>query len=92
MDEYLALPWDYSVSPSGNEEFPYEATVLELGCVAPGKTAWSALWNIEDAIELWIENARNKGEVIPEPVVKTDKIPTRYTVGTANYTDDEQDT
>ncbi len=37
------------------------------GCMAHGDTEESALRNIEEAIGLWIDTARNCGDFIPEP-------------------------
>lgn len=37
------------------------------GCVAHGDTQESALKNVNDAIGLWIDTAREFDDVIPEP-------------------------
>lgn len=46
----------------------FVAEVPELpGCAAHGDTQESALKNINDAIQLWIDTARELGKPIPEP-------------------------
>ena len=37
------------------------------GCMAHGKTPVEAVQNINEAIELWLETAREFGDHIPEP-------------------------
>ena len=36
------------------------------GCISQGETEEEALANIREAIELWIEDAQEHGELIPE--------------------------
>ena len=44
------------------------AEVPELpGCMAHGKNQPDALANVNDAIELWLDTAREFGDPIPEP-------------------------
>ena len=44
------------------------AEVLELpGCMAHGDTQEAALSNVNQAMELWIDTAREFGDPIPEP-------------------------
>lgn len=51
-----------------NDDNTYIAEVPELpGCMAHGDTQESALKNINQAIELWIETAKEFGDPIPEP-------------------------
>ncbi|RMG28204.1 MAG: type II toxin-antitoxin system HicB family antitoxin [Methanobacteriota archaeon] len=51
-----------------NEDDVYIAEVPELpGCMAHGKTQELALKNVQDAIQLWIDTAREFGDPIPEP-------------------------
>jgi predicted RNase H-like HicB family nuclease len=46
----------------------YIADVPELpGCSAHGNTYGDALNNIQEAIQLWIDTAREFGDPIPEP-------------------------
>ena len=46
----------------------YVASVPELrGCMAHGNTQTEALKEIQIAMELWIETAKEVGEHIPEP-------------------------
>jgi predicted RNase H-like HicB family nuclease len=51
-----------------NEDQVYVAEVPELpGCTAHGDTHESALANANDAIQLWIDTAREFGDPVPEP-------------------------
>lgn len=46
----------------------FVAEVPELsGCAAHGETQIEAVQNVNDAIELWLETAREFGDRIPEP-------------------------
>ncbi len=50
------------------EDEVFVAAVPDLaGCMAHGKTQIEALQNIDDAIGLWLETAREFGDEIPEP-------------------------
>ncbi len=40
-----------------------------LGCMAHGETQETALTNIKEAMELWIDTAKEFGDPIPEPQV-----------------------
>jgi predicted RNase H-like HicB family nuclease len=51
-----------------NEDKAYIAEVPELsGCMAHGDSQENALKNINQAIELWIDTAKEFGDPIPEP-------------------------
>ena len=51
-----------------DEDQVFIAEVPELpGCMAHGKTQEEALKNVQEAIELWIDTAREFGDTIPEP-------------------------
>jgi len=51
-----------------NEDKVFVAEVPELsGCMAHGDTQETALRNINEAIELWIDTAREFGDSVPEP-------------------------
>ena len=51
-----------------NEDGAFVAEVPELpGCAAHGDTQEAALENISQAMDLWIETAREFGDPIPEP-------------------------
>jgi predicted RNase H-like HicB family nuclease len=51
-----------------NEDNAFVAEVPELpGCMAHGNTQEAALANVQDAVELWIETAKEFGDGIPEP-------------------------
>ncbi|HAH09450.1 MAG TPA: HicB family protein [Alphaproteobacteria bacterium] len=46
----------------------YLATVPDLpGCMSDGATPDDALRNVEDAIEVWIDTAREMGRDVPLP-------------------------
>lgn len=46
----------------------FVASTPELaGCMAHGSTHAEALKNLDDAVELWIETAKEFGDEIPEP-------------------------
>ena len=51
-----------------NEDKAFVAEVPQLsGCAAHGDTFESALDNINKAVELWIDTAKEFGDPIPEP-------------------------
>ena len=51
-----------------NEDDVFVAEVPELpGCSAHGATHDAALANINEAVKLWIETAREFGDEVPEP-------------------------
>lgn len=51
-----------------NEDKLFVAEVPELpGCRAHGKTTEKALKNVNRAIELWIDTAKEFGDSFPEP-------------------------
>ena len=51
-----------------NEDQIFVAEVPELpGCMAHGQSQDSALENVNDAVNLWIETAREFGDPVPEP-------------------------
>lgn len=51
-----------------NEDNVYIAEVPELpGCMAHGNSQTEALKNINEAMELWIDVARDNLDPIPEP-------------------------
>lgn len=50
------------------EDQVYVAEIPELpGCTAHGDDAQSAVVNVNEAVELWIETARAHGDAVPEP-------------------------
>ena len=50
------------------EDDAYVAEVPELpGCMAHGSTYEEAIKNVQDAIQLWIDTAKEFGDPIPEP-------------------------
>lgn len=51
-----------------NEDEAFIAEVPELpGCMAHGATPEKALKNAKEAIQLWIDTAKEFGDKIPEP-------------------------
>jgi predicted RNase H-like HicB family nuclease len=51
-----------------NEDEVFVAEVPELpGCMAHGNTVEAALAHAHEAIQLWIDTARELGRPIPEP-------------------------
>ncbi len=57
----IVIYWD-------DQDKIFVAEVPELaGCAAHGKTQTEAVQNVNDAIELWLETAREFGDEIPEP-------------------------
>ena len=51
-----------------NVDGAFVAEVPELpGCMAHGETQEAALRNVNEAMTLWIETAREFGDQIPEP-------------------------
>jgi len=51
-----------------NEDQVFVAEVPELpGCMAHGDTPEKALANAQEAIQLWIDTAREFGDPIPSP-------------------------
>ena len=50
------------------EDNAFIAEVPELpGCLAHGETPETALKNAKEAIQLWIETAKEFGDPVPEP-------------------------
>ncbi len=62
MDKYeIIIYWS-------NEDQIFIAEVPELpGCMAHGDTQEDALKNIQEAMQLWIDTAKEFGDPIPEP-------------------------
>ncbi len=57
----IVIYWD-----DGDKIFVAEVPEL-AGCAAHGKTQIEAVKNIGDAVELWLESAREFGDEVPEP-------------------------
>ena len=50
------------------EDQSFIADVPELpGCIAHGATPAEALGNAQDAMQLWLDTAKEFGDAIPEP-------------------------
>jgi predicted RNase H-like HicB family nuclease len=50
------------------DDSAYVAEVPELpGCMAHGTSPEEALQNVKDAIQLWLDTAREFGDPIPKP-------------------------
>lgn len=51
-----------------NEDQIFVAEIPELpGCLAHGETQESALANIKEAMDLWLDTAKKHGDEIPQP-------------------------
>ncbi len=51
-----------------NEDGVFVAEAPELpGCAAHGDSQETALENVNEAVKLWLETAREFGDAIPEP-------------------------
>ncbi|MDE0149123.1 MAG: type II toxin-antitoxin system HicB family antitoxin [Rhodospirillaceae bacterium] len=51
-----------------NEDRAFIAEVPELpGCMAHGDTQEAALRNVNEAMDFWIDTARELGDRVPEP-------------------------
>ena len=51
-----------------NEDNAFIAEVPELpGCIAHGETPENALKNAKEAMQLWIDTAKEFGDPVPEP-------------------------
>jgi predicted RNase H-like HicB family nuclease len=51
-----------------NDDSAFVTEVPELpGCMAHGDTQEDALRNIQVAIDLWVDSARETGDPVPEP-------------------------
>jgi predicted RNase H-like HicB family nuclease len=51
-----------------NEDEVFVAEAPELpGCIAHGDNELSALQNVKEAMQLWIDTAREFGDPVPEP-------------------------
>ena len=51
-----------------NEDQAFIAEVPELpGCIAHGHDQAAALQNVNEAMQLWIDTAREFGDPVPEP-------------------------
>jgi len=64
-----ARDYEIHIRPLSEEDGGgYLATVPELpGCMSDGETPQEALENVLDAVNCWIEGAREMGRVVPPP-------------------------
>jgi predicted RNase H-like HicB family nuclease len=62
MQKYeIVIYWD-------NQDKIFVADAPELaGCLAHGKTQFDALKNVNEAIGLWLETAKEFGDEVPQP-------------------------
>jgi len=52
-----------------DEDQAFLAEVPQLsGCIAHGDSYESAIKNIQEAIQLWVDTAEEFGDIIPEPI------------------------
>ncbi|GIL01682.1 MAG: HicB family protein [Alphaproteobacteria bacterium] len=63
------LKYSVIVQPlSGEDGGGFAATVPDLpGCMSDGETPEEAIANVQDAIDTWIEAARELGRPVPKP-------------------------
>jgi antitoxin HicB len=63
------LPYPVIISPlSEKDGGGFLATVPDLpGCISDGETPEEAIVNVQDAIAVWLEAARDMGREIPVP-------------------------
>jgi len=74
---YMELPYNIIIrkDPYGG----YFAKIEELeGCMTQGETYEEALKNIREAMELWLENALEDGDIIPEPVADEEEFSGKF--------------
>lgn len=66
LEYYLNLTYPITVYPDPNGG--YVAAIKDLpGCITQGETADEMMENIEEARQLWIENAHDFDDPIPLP-------------------------
>lgn len=71
LEDYLRLP--YPVTLYAETDGDYVAEIRDLpGCATQGSTAVEALRLIEEAKELWIETALDRGIPVPVPGADTE--------------------
>jgi predicted RNase H-like HicB family nuclease len=67
LEEKLMYKYEIIIYWSSEDEF-FISEVPELpGCMAHGRTPEGALKNAKEAIQLWIDTAKEFGDKIPEP-------------------------
>ncbi len=68
VQDYINRPYSRIIKPVTDESGSYFfACVLELdGCMSVGDTYIDAYNNLNEAMELWIEDALSNGEHIPD--------------------------
>ena len=72
LEDYLDLPWTYTIEPSDDFQEPWTIRVNELkGCMSHGKTRFEAVEKIQEAIESYITCCLQFGDDIPTPLDKT---------------------
>ncbi|MDQ1351339.1 MAG: hypothetical protein QG657_1641 [Acidobacteriota bacterium] len=74
---YMELPYNIIIrkDPYGG----YFAKIEELeGCMTQGETYEEALKNIREAMELWLENALEDCDIIPEPVADEEEFSGKF--------------
>ena len=69
LQEVVMSKYSISIQYDGSDNI-YVAYVPELpGCMAHGKTPEDAMKEVKTAIELWIEDAKENKEYIPQPIM-----------------------
>lgn len=73
IEEYLSLPWNYSVEHWGDAGGYYAAKLVELpACIADGQTPEEALTSLKEVMRLYFESCIQHGDPIPEPLRPSD--------------------
>jgi predicted RNase H-like HicB family nuclease len=68
---YMALSMRQAILFPDHEDGGWVAEVPSLpGCISQGETREEAIQNIRDAIETWIEGAKQVGMSIPEDALE----------------------
>lgn len=69
VEEYLTLPYTIEVHKDDSDgELAYVARVVELpGCLTQADTFEELEEMVQDAMQAWIESAREDGIPVPEP-------------------------
>ncbi len=70
LNYYLQLPYTIQITPPAEPGQDWFAQVVELrGCMTQAPTRDEVLLRIEEAKQLWLEDAIADGESIPEPSI-----------------------
>jgi antitoxin HicB len=68
LDYYLSLPYSIELIPD-EDGFWFAQIPLLPGCMTQGSSREEALEMLDEAKELWLETALDRGIPIPEPEI-----------------------